>query len=114
MLRTTAIRFVILSIASMSVFGVTQTVSGQIAPLVTSAIAQQPDPLSQTSNVNVLLESTSRMGGLTYVPGRWGEFHLSIENTGDSSEELLCTSYFDSEKLSAIQYGRRVWLPNQS
>ncbi|MEZ6147799.1 MAG: hypothetical protein R3B91_20695 [Planctomycetaceae bacterium] len=75
----------------------------QVLPTVNVVLAQQETTASETSEVQLSLEANSRLGGLTYVPGHWGEFQLRLENGGEEDRELLCTSYFDG--LPGLQYG---------
>ena len=84
----------------------------QVLPTVNVVLAQQETTASETSEVQLSLEANSRLGGLTYVPGHWGEFQLRLENGGEEDRELLCTSYFDG--LPGLQYGRKFWLPAKS
>lgn len=112
MLHPSAIHVVILIITSMFAFSGTERVYGQVLPAVTSSLAQQADDTSASSDVDVVLDATSNAGSLTYVADHWGEFHLTMENQGNSPRELLCTSYF--EDATALQFGRKVWLPAHS
>ncbi len=112
MREKSAIRLKILSIVLMLAVGLTQSASGQILPAVNSALSQQESSSSQASEISFSLDANARLGGLTYVPKEWGEFHLSLQNDGNAPKELLCTSYF--EGLSTLQFGRKVWLPARS
>ena len=76
MCENTAIRLKSLPIALMLALGFAQSTGGQILPAVNSALAQQDSPSSQTSDIRLSLDANSRLGGLTYVPEHWGEFHL--------------------------------------
>ena len=65
-----------------------------------------------TSEVVLSVEADTRFGILTYVPEKWGELYLRLENSGSESRDLLCTSYVGSQ--SSLQFGRQVWLPGNS
>ena len=54
----------------------------------------------------------SRNGSFTYIPEKWGELRLSIENQKNEPRDLLCTTYFGEERN--LQFGRRVWVPPHS
>ncbi len=63
----------------------------------------------QNSKVRFSLESQSRLGAYPFVPEQWCDLHMRLENGGDATHELLCTSYFEANP--SLQYGRQVWLP---
>lgn len=109
---TIAIRLKILSIALVLVPGLSITALGQSLPAAGAAFVQDGDSGAASGDVTCALETTSRLGSLTYVPEQWGEFLLRMQNSGNAPRELLCTSYFDGQ--STLQYGRKVWLPPQS
>ena len=62
-----------------------------------------------SSTIRFSLESYSRLGAYSFVPEQWCDLHLRFENTGESTRNLICTSYFESDP--SLQYGRQVWLP---
>lgn len=52
-------------------------------------------------------------GGLyAFVPNRWGVMRVDVVNRLDEPLEVLSTTYFDSQ--SALQFGRKIWLPPRS
>lgn len=52
-------------------------------------------------------------GGLSvYRAEKWGLLNLHLQNPTDTPLELLATTFFQGE--SALQYGRRVWVPPHS
>ena len=122
MRETTAIRLKTISIALVLAIGLAQcgfaqcgfaqSVSGQILPAAGTAFVQQAVPPPQTPEIRFSLDANSRLGGLTYVPEEWGEFHLRLENGGNAPNELLYTSFFGD--LNTLQFGRKVWLPARS
>lgn len=82
-------------------------------PLLNSRVfGQDVEQSSAASRVIFSLETTSRVGSRTYVPGQWGEFLLHLENSAGTPQNLLCTSFFDGSP--GLQYGRQVWLPAKS
>ena len=64
------------------------------------------------STVRFSLETNSRLGTFTYVPERWSEFQLRLENHGNSTRKLLCTSYFADQPT--LQFGRELFVPAKS
>ena len=76
--------------------------------------ASQDVPSAESSagaaDVRFAINPDSRFGSRTYVPEKWGEFHLSLENRGSTEQNLLCTSYFAGQPT--LQFGRQVWLPS--
>lgn len=107
-----AIRLSILSIALVLVPGLAASACAQSSPLAGAALAQEASGSSVGPEVTCALDTTSRLGGLTYVPNQWGEFVLRLQNNGDAPGELLCTSFFDGEPT--LQYGRTIWIPPRS
>lgn len=67
------------------------------------------DGTHQNASVRFSLESHSRLGAYSFVPEQWCDLHLRLENSGDTSRDLLCTSYFETDP--GLQYGRKIWLP---
>jgi hypothetical protein len=78
--------------------GVVQTASGQES--------------GASSDVRFSLLPTSRLGLFTFVAGQWGEFSVRLENRGNTSKDLLCSSHFSDD--DNLQFGRKVWLPAHS
>lgn len=61
-----------------------------------------------------VIETTTALGIATgtanvYLPGRWGEFRLSVTNPTDGDLDFLSASYFEPD--SNLQFGRRFWVP---
>ncbi|WP_010583979.1 hypothetical protein [Schlesneria paludicola] len=90
-----------------------------LAAIVRSTNAQsstpsQPDvdPSAAKSGVRFTVETSSRLGTLTYLPEQWGELQLRLENSADTARSLLCTSYFGDN--TSLQFGRQLWLPARS
>lgn len=94
-----------------SVFPDRRVEAQDVVPLM---LAQQStaDSSEVPSNVRFTVETVSPFGKFTYVPNEWGDLHLRLENAGDGSRDLLCTSYFGGRP--SLQFGRRVWLPAHS
>lgn len=76
--------------------------------------AQPQDSGDQTPDLQYRIAMVSPAAGGVYIyrPGRWGLLNLTLTNTSDDDLELLCATYFDTEKT--LQYGRRVWIPARS
>jgi len=70
------------------------------------------EPSSAVADVRFAINPDSRFGSRTYVPEKWGELHLNLENRGATEQNLLCTSYFAGQPT--LQFGRQVWLPPHS
>ena len=84
----------------------------QLCSVTNRTFAQEGASPSTTLGIKFSLDVDSRFGSRTYLPGQWGEFFLRLENAGNEPKDLLCTSYFDG--LSALQFGRKIWLPAHS
>ncbi len=113
----TAIRpkYLFVALLSLSVLGLSE--NGQ--SIASAQDAAGGDGSAGTSGIRFSLDANSRFGTLTYVPDKWGEFHLRLENDGDTSQQLLCTSYFVkpnavTKDAPELQFVRDVWLPPHS
>lgn len=79
----------------------------------TNAQSNSPDAdAAAKSGVRFTVETSSRLGPLTYLPEQWGELQLRLENTADTARNLLSTSYFSDN--TSLQFGRQLWLPARS
>ncbi|MCA9111035.1 MAG: hypothetical protein KDA52_13875 [Planctomycetaceae bacterium] len=112
MREITASYLKVITVAWIMTFILSSAAEAQVLPTVNTVFAQQETTASENSDIQLNLEANSRLGGLTYVPGHWGEFQLRLDNGGNETRELLCTSYFDG--LPGLQYGRKLWLPAKS
>lgn len=83
--------------------------TAQSERISSSASPTTGDGSHSNAAVRFSFESHSRLGAYPIVPEQWCDLHLRLENPGDTSHNLLCTSYFESDPGS--QYGRQVWLP---
>lgn len=74
-------------------------------------VAREPGATSAptATDLRFTVETNSRFGVFTYVPERWGDLQLRLENGGSESRDVLCTSYFNDQ--ATLQFGRRVWVP---
>ena len=97
----------ILLLAMMT--GESPCVRAQSESITNSARNAAGDAAQQNSKVRFSLESHSTLGVYPLVSDHWCDLHLRLENGGDSSHDLLCTSYFEADPT--LQYGRQVWLP---
>ncbi len=106
-------RRIALSILFLAIWtGKTPSTSAQSEP--TSKLASDSADKAEPKNTKIRfsLESQSKLGAYPFVPDQWNDLHLRLENSGDSSHDLLCTSYFEANP--SLQYGRQVWLPPHS
>lgn len=81
----------------------------QSEPASNSASHAAGDGAQQDAKVRFSLESHSKLSAYPFVPDQWCNLHLRLENGGNLSHDLLCTSYFETD--TSLQYGRQIWLP---
>ena len=86
--------------------------SAQSEPTSNVVSNSASEAATQNTKIRFSLDSQSKLGAYPIVPEHWSDLHLRLENSGDSSHDLLCTSYFEANP--SLQYGRQVWLPPHS
>ncbi|WP_237729405.1 hypothetical protein [Schlesneria paludicola] len=87
-----------------------QLVYGQ--GIATSGTSSTVHEANSKSKFRLNVVWNSRFGNFTYVPEKWADLHLAVQNSVDASRELLCATYFDDDPT--LQFGRDVWLPARS
>ncbi len=98
----------LLLVTSIAVGGVCQGQTGEEGEVVDP----NPGPPPVETDLRFLLVKTSLKGGYTYVPGKWGELQMRLENGRDNPRDLMCATSFDVEPT--LQFGRRIWMPPHS
>ncbi len=91
---------------------VTKSVNGQTALPTTTAAEPSSTPAASESDLRFSVIWNARTGSFTYVSEKWGELHLSLENSRAVPRDLLCATSFDESPQ--LQFGRRIWMPARS
>ena len=111
--RRISLSRIVVFLLGMPVFSASQTTSsGQTEPAASTSVASSGIQPETSHDFRFSIERITKDGFYVFIPEHWGELHLQFENGRKTPWEADCATYFEDQ--TALQFGRRIWLPAQS